>query len=60
MVDFSNVSGEIITADAMNDFNDFGKEEKVNIDSFSGFEYNGSNLKVILPAKSVVTLEIKK
>ena len=49
---------EIITAPAMNDYNDFGKPEKVNIQAFSGYKLDKSVLKVSLPSKSVVTLEI--
>jgi len=54
----AKVKGEIITAPAMNDYNDFGKPEKVNIQAFSGYKLDKSVLKVSLPAKSVVTLEI--
>jgi alpha-N-arabinofuranosidase len=54
----SRVTGEIITAPAMNDYNDFGVPEKVNIKSFSGYKLDKNFLKVSLPSKSVVTLEI--
>ena len=54
----AKVKGEIITAPAMNDYNDFGKPEKVNIQTFSGYKLDKSILKVSLPSKSVVTLEI--
>ena len=54
----SKVKGEIINAPAMNDYNDFGKPEKVNIKSFSGYKLDKNLLKVSLPSKSVVTLEI--
>jgi len=54
----SKVKGEIITAPAMNDYNDFGKPEKVNSKSFSGYTLDKNLLKVSLPSKSVVTLEI--
>ena len=54
----AKVKGEIITAPAMNDYNDFGKSEKVNIQAFSGYKLDKSVLKVSLPSKSVVTLEI--
>jgi len=55
----SKVTGEIVTAAAMNDYNDFGKSEKVNIKSFSGFKSEKNRLDISLPAKSVVTLEIE-
>ena len=54
----STVSGNIITSENMNDFNDFGKEEKVNLSSFNNYEITDNMLKVSLPSKSVVTLEI--
>ena len=54
----SKVKGVILTAPAMNDYNDFGKPEKVNIKSFSGYKLDKNLLKVSLPSKSVVTLEI--
>ncbi len=51
--------GEIITSEKMNDYNDFGKDEKVNIKSFSGFKLSENKLKVKLPAKSIVTINVK-
>lgn len=54
----SKVKGAIITASSMNDYNDFGKPEKVNSQSFSGYRLKNNLLKISLPSKSVVTLEI--
>ena len=54
----SNITGEIITADKMNAYNDFGKAEEVNIKSFTGFKSNGKEIKMNLPAKSVVGISI--
>ena len=51
--------GEIIVSKNMNDFNDFGEEEKVNIKAFTGFKLSENSVKLNLPAKSVVTLNIK-
>ena len=56
----SNAAGEIITSPNENDYNDFGKPEKVNIQNFSSFSVQNNILKVDLPAKSVVTIELKK
>lgn len=56
----AKVTGEIITSSAMNDYNDFGKPEQVNIKSFSGYKLEKNLLKVSLPSKSVVTLEIEQ
>ncbi len=55
----ARVTGEIITAAAMNAYNDFGKPEAVNIRPFTGAELRNGVLVVSLPAKSVVTLEVK-
>jgi len=56
----SNASGEIITSPNENDYNDFGQQEKVNIQKFSSFSIKNNILKVNLPSKSVVTIELKK
>lgn len=55
----SKVTGEIITAATMNAYNDFGKLEAVNIKPFAGAELRNGILTVSLPAKSIVTLEVK-
>jgi alpha-N-arabinofuranosidase len=53
------VSGEIITADKMNAYNDFGKPEEVTIKSFSGAQLQNGIVSIHLPAKSVVMLELE-
>ena len=53
-------SAEIITAPNENDYNDFGQPEKVNIKKFSSFSVKNNLLNVELPAKSVVTIMLKK
>ena len=55
----SKVSGEIVTADKMNAFNDFGKKEEVTIQSFDQAKIKDGKLTVTLPAKSVVMLTLK-
>ncbi len=55
----SKVKGEIITASAMNAYNDFDKPEKVNCQPFSGYKLGNNLLQISLPSKSVVTLEIE-
>ena len=55
----ATVTGEIITAANMNDRNDFGKPETVNIKPFTGAQLHNGILTVSLPAKSIITLEIK-
>jgi alpha-L-arabinofuranosidase len=55
----SKVSGEIITAATLNAYNDFGRPESVNIKPFAGAQWRNGVLTVLLPARSVVTLELK-
>ena len=55
----NKVSGEIITADKMNAYNDFGKPEEVTIKSFSGAQMQQGTVSIHLPAKSVVMLELE-
>jgi alpha-N-arabinofuranosidase len=52
-------AGEIITAAAMNAFNDFGRPEEVNIQKFTGFRIKNNLVEITLPSKSVVMIEIE-
>jgi alpha-N-arabinofuranosidase len=52
------ITGEIITAEKMNAYNDFGKPEEVMIKPFTGAQLDKGLLNVTLPAKSVVMLEL--
>lgn len=54
----TKTSGEVITAPHENDYNDFGKPEKVNIQKFNSYSIQNNILKVDLPSKSVVTIEL--
>jgi alpha-N-arabinofuranosidase len=58
--EFRVVKAEIITAEKMNDYNNFGKEEKVNIKSFSNYKVNNNNITLELPSKAVVLLTLAK
>jgi alpha-L-arabinofuranosidase len=53
------VSAQILTAETMNAFNDFGKPENVKPVDFSDFKISGQTVVVRMPAKSVVVLEVK-
>jgi alpha-N-arabinofuranosidase len=55
----SNVTADIITAATMNAYNDFGKPEAVNMQPFTGAQLRDGILTLSLPAKSIVTLEVK-
>ncbi|MDX2189186.1 MAG: alpha-L-arabinofuranosidase C-terminal domain-containing protein [Bacteroidota bacterium] len=63
-IDLGNIKtttskGEIITADKVNAYNDFGKPEKVNIQKFEGYKLSSNKLTISMPAKSIVCLELK-
>lgn len=54
----TKVSGEIITAKDMRDYNDFGKPEKIKTVAFDKAKIKKGNLTVTLPAMSIVTLSL--
>jgi alpha-N-arabinofuranosidase len=54
----SNIKGEIITSEKMDAYNDFNKTEEINIKDFTGFKTSSKELKIILPAKSVICISI--
>ena len=51
-----NVSGEILTAETVQSYNDFGKEPAVAPKAFTGFKKIGKTLTVTVPAASIVAL----
>ena len=53
------VSGRVLTADAMTAHNTFDNPEVVRPAAFQEFDVQGDALKVTLPSKSVVVLEIE-
>jgi alpha-N-arabinofuranosidase len=55
----STVSGRILTADAINSHNTFEKPDAVQPAAFAGGKIRGDRLLLSVPAKSVVTLEIR-
>jgi alpha-N-arabinofuranosidase len=56
---FSTAGGQIVTAENVNDYNDFGQEEKVSLKPFSVKKPKDGKLTVELPAKSVVLVQLK-
>lgn len=50
--------GEIVTAEKINAFNDFGKQEEVTLKNFNDVKVSGNQLTVSLPSKSIVMLEL--
>lgn len=57
--DFASATGQIITGSTMADYNDFDKAEKVNIKQFTVQKPKNGSIKIELPAKSVVLIQLK-
>jgi alpha-N-arabinofuranosidase len=55
----ATVSGQIITAKNIADYNDFDSAEKVSIKSFDKAKINKGNITLTVPAKSIVTISVK-
>ncbi len=55
----TTVSGRVLTADAIDAHNTFAQPERVKPAAFDGAQLSGGTLKVTLPAKSVVIVELK-
>ncbi len=53
------VNAEIITAERINAYNDFGKEEEININKFDDYKLKGSDIDINLPSKSVILLTLE-
>jgi alpha-N-arabinofuranosidase len=57
--DFDVKKSDIITANKMNSYNDFGKGEEVNISKFEGVMKEGNALNIDIPSKSVMLITLK-
>ncbi|MBN2806564.1 MAG: alpha-N-arabinofuranosidase [Prolixibacteraceae bacterium] len=56
---YSTSSAQIINAEYITDYNDFGKDEKVNIRDFKVENPKNGKLKIEIPAHSVVMVQFK-
>lgn len=54
-----SVSGQILTSKNIGDYNSFENPSVVKPEEFKGAKINKGALKITLPAKSIVTLEVK-
>jgi len=54
-----NVSGEVLTANAMNAMNTFDRPDAVKPAAFGGYKLQGTQLDLSIPPKSVVVLELR-
>lgn len=55
---YKAVKSEIITSAEMNDYNDFGKDELINIQEFDDYTVKGNEVQVELPPKSVILITL--
>jgi alpha-N-arabinofuranosidase len=55
----ASIAGNIISAENMGDHNTFDDDHRVTLKEFHGASLSGSKLKLRLPAKSLVTVELK-
>jgi alpha-N-arabinofuranosidase len=55
----TRVSGQVLTARQMDQFNEFGKAPAVSAQPFKGAALAGGTLKLDLPAKSVVVVSLE-
>ncbi len=58
-VSAKTVTGEILTAKNIDDYNDFDAPNVVKTTEFKGAKLKGNKLTLTLPAKSIVALELK-
>lgn len=57
--DMEPFNGQVVTGDQMNDYNDFGTEEKVSVRDFDTGKARKGVLKLSIPSKSVVLVQFK-
>jgi len=54
-----NVSGQIVTANKINAYNDFGKKEEVSLADFKNAKLNKGMIEATIPSKSVVLIQLR-
>jgi alpha-N-arabinofuranosidase len=57
-VAWAGVKGQILTSANITDVNTFNDPQKLQLRNFTGAKKDGDNLTVVIPAKSVVTIEL--
>jgi len=58
-INWKTVTGQILSSTKITDVNSFTEPNKIHIVKFNGAQKNGNNLNIVLPAQSVVVLELK-
>jgi alpha-N-arabinofuranosidase len=56
---FKTVTGRILTSDKMQNYNSFDNPDKIKPAIYSGASVSGNEIKLKIPAFSVVVLELK-
>jgi len=56
---FTTATGQIVTAESMNDHNTFEEPNRVGIAAFDGIELHGNQVSFTIPSKSVLTVKIQ-
>jgi alpha-N-arabinofuranosidase len=57
-INIKGFTGEILTSDKITDYNSFENPNKITLAPFKGVKINKGSLKIKLPAKSIVTIEL--
>lgn len=57
--DFESAIGKIVTGEKITDYNDFGKNENVSIESFKLNEIKNETLQIEIPAHAVILVQLK-
>ncbi len=58
-IQWKTVTGQILTSANITDINTFEQPDKLHLAKFNGAKKDGDNLVVVIPAKSVATLELE-
>jgi alpha-N-arabinofuranosidase len=57
--EMKKITGEVLTAAAMDSMNTFDKPDSIQPSSFTAFKLDGSHVIITMPSKSVVVLELQ-
>ena len=57
---FNKITGQMLTAAKINDFNSFEQPNKISVKDFSAAKLENGTLKLVIPAYSVVQLKVVK
>lgn len=58
-VSWKQINGTVLTSSSFTDINTFDQPNKIRLNDFKGWKKEGNDLSITLPAKSVVSIELK-